>query len=151
MKEDNKKRKIAIRIKQVRKFLKLKQKELAGRLEISGPTLSELEAGKYYPSCEFLLNIHRLFNVNIEFLLFGQGKMFLEPGRRERSFGGIEDLAWRDDEIRRFLNYFENSSIMRHHMLIHFTTILLNEKELIKAEIADNKKSEEADPDEEGK
>jgi transcriptional regulator with XRE-family HTH domain len=72
MLNENKKKKIAGRIKQVRKALKLKQKELANRLHVSGATLCETEAGKYYPGCEFLINIHRVFNVNLDFLLFSR-------------------------------------------------------------------------------
>ena len=145
MKEDSKKQKIAFRIKQVRKFLKLKQNELARRLDIAGATLCELEAGKYYPSCELLMNIHRVFNVNLDFLLFGHGKMFSEAGGWEKTFSGIEDLAWSDDEIRKFLYYFERSSIMRHHIMIQFKTMLIKDKELIETEIDEFNESENED------
>lgn len=145
MKEDIKKQKIALRIKQVRKFLKFKQKELASRLHISGATLSELEAGKYYPSCEFLMNIHRVFNVNLDFLLFGQGKMISETGGWEKTFSGIEDLAWSDDEIRKFLYYFEHSTIMRHHIMLQFKTMLIKDRELIETEIGEYNESKNED------
>ena len=145
MKEDSKKQKIALRIKQVRKFLKLKQNELARRLDISGATLCELEAGKYYPSCEFLMNIHRVFNVNLDFLLFGQGKMISETGGWEKTFSGIEDLAWSDDEIRKFLYYFEHSTIMRHHIMLQFKTMLIKDRELIETEIGEYNESKNED------
>lgn len=145
MKEDSKKQKIALRIKQVRKFLKFKQKELASRLHISGATLSELEAGKYYPSCEFLMNIHRVFNVNLDFLLFGQGNMISETGGWEKTFSGIEDLAWSDDEIRKFLYYFEHSTIMRHHIMLQFKTMLIKDRELIETEIGEYNESKNED------
>ena len=53
------------RIRQIRKSLNLKGKEFAPRLNISGPSLSELEKGKYYPNFEVLTNICREFNVNL--------------------------------------------------------------------------------------
>jgi transcriptional regulator with XRE-family HTH domain len=148
--EENKKKKIASRIKQVRKVLKLKQTELARRLEVSNATLCETEAGKHYPGCEFLMNIHRVFNVNLDFLLFGKGKMFSEAEGWEKTFGGIEDLAWIDDEIRNFLYYFERSSILRHHMLIQFKTLLLKENELIETELKEYNESQKEDKNEPG-
>jgi transcriptional regulator with XRE-family HTH domain len=148
--DENKKKKIASRIKQVRKVLKLKQKELASRLDVSGATLCETEAGKHYPGCEFLINIHRVFNVNLDFLLFGKGKMFSETEGWEKTFGGIEDLAWIDDEIRNFLYYFERSSILRHHMLIQFKTLLLKEKDLIETELKEYEEPKNKDQNESG-
>ncbi len=147
---ENKKKKIAGRIKQVRKALKLKQKELANRLHVSGATLCETEAGKYYPGCEFLINIHRVFNVNLDFLLFGKGKMFSETAGWEKTFSGIEDLAWMDDEIRTFLYYFEHSSILRHHIMIHFKTLMLRDKKLIETEIKEDNESKNEDKNESG-
>jgi transcriptional regulator with XRE-family HTH domain len=44
------------RIKQIRAALQFQQKEFAMRMKLSGPSLSEIENGKYKPGYEFLYN-----------------------------------------------------------------------------------------------
>ena len=61
---------IASRIRAVREALNLTQKQLAQRLNISGPTLSEFENGKLPPNFDFIFNIYREFNVNLYYLFF---------------------------------------------------------------------------------
>jgi transcriptional regulator with XRE-family HTH domain len=71
----------AERLKLTRETLKLKQKEFAARLNISAASYSEIESGKYKPNYEFIYNLAKEFNVNLYYLLFGKGDMFLEPDR----------------------------------------------------------------------
>ncbi len=65
------------RIKQVLKHLKLTQKESAARLGISIASLSEIENDKYKPGHDFFYNMVKEFKVNLYYLYFGKGDMFI--------------------------------------------------------------------------
>ena len=126
------------RIRQIRKALNLKGKEFAPRLNISGPSLSDLEKGKYYPNFEFLINISREFNVNLDYLIFGEGDMFMSPGSRT-DFGLLKELINSSGIVSKFITYFERSGIMRFFLLSKFKEKIILEKEIIDKEIAEFK------------
>ena len=122
------------RIRQIREALTLKGKDFALRLNISGPSLSELEKGKYYPNFEFLINISREFNVNLYYLVFGEGDMFMNTGSRI-DFGLLEELINNSSTVGKFINYFEKSEILRFFVLSQFKQKMMLDKELIEKEI----------------
>lgn len=59
------------RIRIIRKTNRLNQHEFSNLIGISQATLSELEQGKYNPSLETILSIHKVFKTNISWLLTG--------------------------------------------------------------------------------
>ncbi|MCL2628738.1 MAG: helix-turn-helix domain-containing protein [Oscillospiraceae bacterium] len=59
------------RIRELRKHMKLTQKELAKHLQIADSTLSYWEIGKYEPDSEALLKLSRFFKVPIDYILIG--------------------------------------------------------------------------------
>jgi transcriptional regulator with XRE-family HTH domain len=140
--EQENKNTVGYRIKQIRKTLNLKGKDFAPRIKISGPSLSELEKGKYYPNFEFLVNISREFNVNLYYLLFGEGDMFMDTGSRT-DLGLLEELINSSSTIRNFISYFERSEIIRYFILSQFKYKLMLDKEMIEKEIAQFEEEEE--------
>ena len=124
---------IAFRLKFIREKLGLKQKDFAKKLNVSGPTLSDLEKGKYKPGHELFYNISKDFNVNLYYLLFGEGEMFVSPAGEIA--GKIERLAEENGEVKKFLWYFERSKIFRFRILSYFNAILIDEKGSIEKEI----------------
>lgn len=62
---------IGDRIRIIRKTNRLNQNEYANFIGISQATLSELEQGKYNPSLERILSIHKVFKTNLSWLLTG--------------------------------------------------------------------------------
>ncbi len=132
---------IASRIIHVRKTLKLKQKDFADRLGISGPSLSEIEKGKNKPNHDFLVNISREFNVNLYYLLFGEGEMFLDP--TSPYVGRSEDSAGVNKDVRKFLWYFQRSPLVQYFVLGYFRSLLLKEKEAIEHEVKEYEGQEE--------
>jgi transcriptional regulator with XRE-family HTH domain len=137
--EEENKDTVGYRIKQIRKALNIKGKDFAPRIKISGPSLSEIEKGKYYPNFEFMANIAREFNVNLYYLVFGEGEMFIEPGKYI-DFGILEELVSSSSSIRKFLYYFERSEIVRFFVLGQFKQKLMLEKDIIEKEIAEFEK-----------
>ncbi|GEM_PF-930788 len=67
------------RLKKLRQALGLSQKELAERLGLHIMTISRYERGKINPSFKFIELLKEKFKVNPQWLLSGEGQMFLEP------------------------------------------------------------------------
>ena len=59
----------AQRIKELRKSLKVTQKQLALDLEFSERNYQDLEYGKYHPSYETIIKLCNYFNVSADYLL----------------------------------------------------------------------------------
>jgi len=66
------------RLKKVREYLGLSQQEMADKLEILVTTISKYERGIINPASNFLIKIHSIFNINLNWLIAGQGNMFLD-------------------------------------------------------------------------
>lgn len=131
------------RIRQIRTALHLQQKEFAVRMGIAGASLSEIENGKYKPGFDFLEKLSQDFHVNLHYVFFGEGEMFLGPGRRY-----IEKVSFKgssSEDLRKFFWYFERSSIMHYHILSAFNSKLVEDKSNIEKEIG------EYNPDDAGK
>jgi len=72
------------RIAEFKKVLGIKnQSDFAKKLDISRTTLIGYEDGSSPPSAAFLIKICEIFNVNINWLLAGTGKMFLSETGKE--------------------------------------------------------------------
>jgi transcriptional regulator with XRE-family HTH domain len=126
---------IASRIRAIRESLNLTQKQLARRLNVSGPTLSEFENGNHQPNFEFIYNIHREFYVNLYYLLYGEGEMFEERGGPLSQ--RLERLCKQNKDVTRLLEYFERSTVIRYYLLSQFKGKMLLEKELIEKEMVE--------------
>lgn len=64
------------RLKQARTALNLQQGAFAKKLGILQQQLSKYERGFNKPSIEFLIKLSKIFNINIHWLLTGEGQMF---------------------------------------------------------------------------
>ncbi len=63
-------------LKILRKELRLSQKELAGKLNISQPYFGNMETGNREISMGVVATLHELYAVSADWLLFGKGTMF---------------------------------------------------------------------------
>lgn len=66
------------RLKSWRKSIPLKGFQLAQKIGITGPALTELEKNRTLPSAGTLAKLARNSNLNILWLLTGEGKMYRE-------------------------------------------------------------------------
>jgi transcriptional regulator with XRE-family HTH domain len=73
------------RIRTVRERLKLKQVDFANQLGVSQSFLSIVESGKRKPSFALLCSLLTSFNVDLPWVLTGQGEMFIKTNQ-ESSF-----------------------------------------------------------------
>ena len=67
---------MAHRIKDVRKTLKLSQREFGEKLGVSRDVISNVEYGRVRPKELFLRHICKVYNVNEHWLETGEGDMF---------------------------------------------------------------------------
>ena len=128
---------IGQRLQNIRKNIKLNQKDFAREMEISGASLSEIEAGRSKPRIELYYNLTQKYNVDMDYLLHGKGEMFRKPG--QSGTVGIE----KEDEFREFLetflDYFKKSRFVRYSVMTHFTAFLEENETLIDKNIKKNK------------
>jgi len=68
---------IGDRIKQIRQMLKLTQKTFATSLGISAGFVSDIEKGKKFPGSQVLISLKKTYNINLDWLLTGDG--YMEP------------------------------------------------------------------------
>lgn len=68
---------IGLRFEEMRREIGLTQQQLADELEMSNTTIAQIEKGRNYPQAHALIGLSKLFNVNLNWLLMGKGKMFL--------------------------------------------------------------------------
>jgi len=77
------------RIRELRKHMKLTQKELATHLQIADSTLSYWEMGKYEPDREALMKLSRFFKVPIDYILSGDfAKWDIDVDRTQKLHDG---------------------------------------------------------------
>jgi transcriptional regulator with XRE-family HTH domain len=110
---------IGKRIKKIRKTLNLNQKKFGEVLNISDTSLSEIENGKHKPAFDFLYNITKVYQVNLYYLFFGKGDMFIDMNSAPIT-SRIEDFAVNVDDVREFLQYFQQSPTLQYFILNHY-------------------------------
>jgi transcriptional regulator with XRE-family HTH domain len=123
------------RIRQIRTALHLQQKDFALRMGIAGASLSEIENGKYKPGFDFLEKLSRDFNVNLHFVFFGEGEMFLGAGRRY--IQKVNFKGGSSEDLRKFFWYFDRSSIVHYHILSAFNSKLVEDISNIEKEVGE--------------
>ncbi|HLP46316.1 MAG TPA: helix-turn-helix transcriptional regulator [Candidatus Kapabacteria bacterium] len=123
----------AWRLRAIRKTLQLRQSDFADRLKVSGPALSEIENGKYKPGYDFIYNLVKEFQVNLYYLLFGEGEMFRDPLGSYGNRAG--KLSVNAPDIRNFLENFERSPFVQYSVLAHFRSLMLRDREIIEQDI----------------
>lgn len=121
------------RLRQARMQLKISQNDFAHHLGFSGSFISDLEYGKSNPGIDFLIKIARLFNVNINWLIFGKGEMFYREG--EKLSGEDNLFSDLDSNIVDLLKYLKYSTIVKHTVLGFALKFIRENKDTIDKEI----------------
>src|SRR5690606_17064831 len=87
---DNQDQKVNSRLKQVRKTFKMNQKEFADKLGYKQSSISELENGVKNISKAIIYSLEKELGVNPQWLLDGDGEMFLPKGPRSSSRSDVD-------------------------------------------------------------
>ena len=72
------------RIKELRESLGLSVPKLAERINIKARTIVSYEAGRI-PSLEFAAQLYKVYNVNLNWFVSGQGEMFIGQDKASTS------------------------------------------------------------------
>lgn len=95
--------KIGQRIKMVRKILNKSQMTLANDLSISKQAISNIENSKSMPSVPILCKLLIDFNVNVNYLLTGEGEMFVNSD--------LKEISLKDTILHEIEKYLDNRGI----------------------------------------
>ncbi|MDF2953960.1 MAG: Transcriptional regulator [Thermodesulfobacterium sp.] len=105
-----------IRFKLLRKKLKLSQKEMAKELGIPFTMISKYECGKIKPGTDMLTKIAITYKVNLNWLLLGIGKMFIDIQDIEDNHFEIIDNS-DPDEVFLILEELSKAPITKEFVL----------------------------------
>lgn len=106
---------IGERIRKVRNNFGLPQLDFCKSLNVSKPTLSDVENGKSKPSFDILFGLSSQFNVNLDFILYGIGPMFHDELFKELS--NLCELARNSNDLTEMLLLLKNSDAFLKYML----------------------------------
>lgn len=128
---------IGERIKNARKTLQLQQKEMADALGVSASHLSEIESGKANPNADVILKISETYDISVEFIIRGRGKMFYDADGRikHESF----DFNTAVDTLDKLIWLAKNSPYFKVSILRLASVLVLEEEILIKKSLEKNK------------
>jgi len=96
---------IALKIKQIRKELSLTQKEFSEKIGIERSLLSHIEIGDSMPSIEFYSSIAKIFRINLNWLITGEGNMLVNDVAIKNNNSEIiehlkDEIKLKDSEIK---------------------------------------------------
>lgn len=74
---------LGMRLKLFRNNLELSQTGMAKKLGITQHTFSNYENSKRFPDTRFLFKLRALFKVNLNWLVNGEGPMFIEHDKKK--------------------------------------------------------------------
>jgi len=125
---------IGKRVRHFRNVSGLLQTQFAENLQTTVSIISEIENDRYRLNHEILDNLVNKFNANIHYILWGKGPMLLSLDFLEKSL--LNFNAGRRQEEKAMIFYFQNSRIVRFHLLRTMYEILEIEGSKIEQEVA---------------
>jgi transcriptional regulator with XRE-family HTH domain len=118
---------IGARLRKIRKQLEYSQKDFAETVNVSNPSLCEMEAGNARPRFELIYNIIKIHKVNIQYLLFGKGRMFISSALDSlENEINIDLIADYRKFFKEFFYYFSKSELIRSVMMSFFREYILD-------------------------
>jgi transcriptional regulator with XRE-family HTH domain len=122
------------RLHNLRLALGLKQKEMARAAGLNSGYLSELISGKRdNPGIDIIIKIAIRFNVNLNYLLLGEGEMFLPD--KEEDLKKEKALKLDIDNIDDLYRLMKISKIVRNSVMGQAVKVCVDNEKSIKKEI----------------
>lgn len=121
------------RLKRAREHLGLKQKDFAARIGRAAAFLSEIENGKSKPGFAVLRDMVETFNLNLNYLVLGEGEMFREVSG-EGEWGEV--LAAVDDrKFREMIYYFHRAPVVKYAVYEFLSNYIFHNRDMIESEM----------------
>ena len=89
------------RLKEFRIMKKITQEGLASLLKIATKNVSDYETGKTAPSLQSLQTIRNTYNLNLDWLLTGEGSMFISDNAENKDVTTTNDKDVKYEAIQR--------------------------------------------------
>lgn len=105
-----------VNLKKVRENLQLSQNIIAAKLGIASAQYNTYERGTRKPSADILAKLADTFNININYLLTGQGKMYLS---NSQNADAVEIKYYYDEKLANLIKIPEITSIWLDRELVH--------------------------------
>jgi transcriptional regulator with XRE-family HTH domain len=128
------------RVRSIRKDLRLSQKAFAEKLSVSSTTVTDIENGRVNPGFTFIANIAKVFNVNLYYLLYGEGSPY--GTLLDDTQDGLRLFGKFDEKDREFFTFYCKSDFVRFTILGHFQKLKSENKKVIEEEVGDFKQSQ---------
>ena len=128
----------ALRIKYIKEYFKLKQKDFADSLGFKNSYISAIEKGERNISQNVLVSLANVYNISPTWVLLGQGAMFLNDVEKSKNNGNL------DPGMKKLIWYCENSQFVKHTVLGSFLRLLRTEKTVIEDDIKIDRSSLES-------
>jgi transcriptional regulator with XRE-family HTH domain len=127
------------RIKAVRRRLNMTQKEFGEAVDLSVSFISDIESGRSKACLDFFFNLARKFNINLYYLILGEGEIIDTQGQRPtmgnkkvgQSLNTLGELIW----------YAERSPMMLHTMLGFASRFIHENREYLIKEIEESEEN----------
>lgn len=130
---------IGLRIRECRKILDLHQKAMAERLGISSSYFNEIELGKTIAGGEILLKLSKIYKMNVEYLVTGNGERFSnqekpkpQPIPQPKPVEDEFKLDNNIDTVEKLIQLMEKSSFVRLSILLYATTLMSEDGDRIR-------------------
>jgi transcriptional regulator with XRE-family HTH domain len=114
------------RLRKIRKTLGCTQDEFARQLKVSKPTVVRYESGGRKPDADFLSILINEFKVNINWLLMGDGEMFLKEKPSEPTI----TINPNDEELCQLIDLLQIPQ-MRRSVMAEFDQLKIIFKSLV--------------------
>lgn len=134
------KKEIGKQLLKIRKKHGLKQEQLSKILGCGRANYSRIEKGEIFPNHLMLVKLKETFNVNINYIVTGQGDLYLKDTRSSLDVLELPPGNQFDKDDRALIDNYCQSSIVRHSLKAYFRTLLLKESETIQMDMEDLKK-----------
>ncbi len=112
------------RIKLLRKTLKLNQTEFANNLGMTMRAIQKWEAGEVEIKISSILQIQKIYHVNLDWLVNGTGSMFLEEKKDDSKYRWLintldklsdDDIKKVEQEAQKILEKQNNKEMIVNH------------------------------------
>ncbi len=128
--KDELKKEIGRRMKEIRKTIAYTQEEMVSSFEIGRANYSRIENGEVSPNPQILYTLRTKFNISLDWLIIGSGKMFVQDRDKKASEKKKEFSEYRE-EIEDLLHCIETVPMVKHSMLSFFLEYKAKHKKIL--------------------
>jgi transcriptional regulator with XRE-family HTH domain len=124
-------------LKKIRDDSGLNQKEFAETLEVAPSTIWEVEAGNSNPGYSLLIKLNKVYNVNPNYILLGEGEPYMDalnliPDRY--------DFGEQAQDVIDLIEKMEKSPMMRFALIAYGNKFYRNNKGIVEMDMETNAK-----------